>query len=173
MEKHILLIGFMGVGKSSVARKLSRQLEIPEADTDHLIEEREGMSISEIFEKKGELYFRDTETALLRELTRMEPMIISCGGGMAMRPENACLMKEAGTVVLLTALPQTILERVEHTHKRPLLEGHKNIKDIARLMQQRKARYEAAADITVATDFRGLDGICHEIETKVKEFQQI
>lgn len=57
MEKHILLIGFMGVGKSSVARRLSRQLEIPEADTDHLIEEREGMSISEIFEKKGEAVF--------------------------------------------------------------------------------------------------------------------
>ena len=167
MAGHILLIGFMGVGNSSVARKLSRILDLPETDTDHLIEEAEGMSISQIFQEKGEPYFRDAETALLKRLAGMDPMIISCGGGMAMREENAGLMKQAGTVVLLTALPQTILERVAHTNRRPLLEGRKNVKDISHMMKERRPRYEAAADFSVSTDFRGLDGICREIIDKL------
>lgn len=163
MDRHILLIGFMGTGKTTVCERLHERLGVPEADTDQMIEQREGMRIPEIFEKKGELYFRDAESRLLKELKDMEPMVISCGGGMAMRPENAALMKQAGLVVLLTAAPETILERVRNDDSRPLLRGHMNTAYISQMMQRRWTRYEAAADVKVATDGRSVDSICTEI----------
>ena len=152
MRGHIFLIGFMGCGKSTVARQLAAKLDFPYSDTDVMIEEKAGMTISEIFEKKGEPAFREMETALLRELKGQPPMIISCGGGMAMRPENAALMKEAGTVVLIKASPETILERVVRNDNRPLLRGRKDIASISALMEERRERYEAAADFYVVTD---------------------
>ena len=80
---------------------------------DALIVEREGMAISDIFAEKGETYFRDAETALLKDLTGKKGIIISCGGGAVMRDENAALMKQCGKIVLLTATPETIYERVK------------------------------------------------------------
>ena len=167
MDRHIFLIGFMGVGKSTVARGLSRLLHINNRDTDKMIENYEHMKISDIFDQKGEAYFRECETRLLRHLQTREPMIIACGGGMAMRSENVALMKECGTIVLLTARPQTILHRTIRTHKRPLLEGHKNVRDISALMNERMPKYEAAADIKVSTDYRNTDEICREIAEKL------
>lgn len=163
MQRHILLIGFMGVGKSTVSGTLSRMLGVREVDTDQMIAEREGMSVSDIFKEKGEDYFRTRETELLHELADMEPMIISCGGGMAMRKENAALMKKDGQVVWLTAEPETILNRVKDDDSRPLLRGHKNAAFIAELMEKRYEKYEAAADIIVATDGRKIEEICQEI----------
>lgn len=113
-RKNILLIGFMGTGKSTVSARLKKELDMKEVDTDMLIEKRQGMTISDIFAKKGEEAFRNMETELLKELKSERNLIISCGGGMALRDENAAVMKEAGTVVWLTAEPETILERVKH-----------------------------------------------------------
>ena len=126
-RKNILLIGFMGTGKSTISRRLHKLLKMREVDTDAIIVEREGMSISDIFAEKGEEAFRNMETDLLRELKKERNLIISCGGGMALRDENAAIMKEAGTVVWLTAKPETILKRVEHDDRRPLLRGNKNV----------------------------------------------
>lgn len=165
MEKHIFLIGFMGAGKSAVARRLASLLSLKSEDTDRMIEEKEGKKIPEIFSDKGEEYFRQCETNLLRNLKDRSPMIISCGGGIAVRDENRKLMKEAGTVVLLEASPETILERVRHDNKRPLLKGHKNIKDISEMMDKRRAAYEAAADIRICTDGLDIGQVSHELLT--------
>ena len=135
-RKNILLIGFMGTGKSTISRRLHKLLEMKEIDTDALIASREGMSISDIFATKGEEAFRNMETELLRELKNERNLIISCGGGMALRDENAEIMKEAGTVVWLTAKPETILKRVEHDESRPLLRGNKNVPFIENLNVQ-------------------------------------
>lgn len=170
MKGHIFLIGFMGCGKSTVARHLAASLKLPYSDTDAMIEEKAGMTISEIFEKKGEPAFREMETALLKDLKGRRPMIISCGGGMAMRPENAALMKEAGTVVLIKASPETILNRVIRNDNRPLLRGRKDIASISALMEERRPRYEAAADFYVMTDNEGkADEVAEEIIKKMKQ----
>ncbi len=169
MNRHLLLIGFMGTGKTSVSERLHQMLGTGQSDTDRMIEEREGMSISRIFEEKGEAYFRNAETRLLGELTAMKPMVISCGGGMALRPGNAALMKAAGTVVLLTARPQTILERLKDDDTRPLLAGRKDADYIRTLYESRRPAYEAAADIQISTDGRSIEDICQEIAEKIKK----
>ena len=166
-RKNILLIGFMGTGKSTISRRLHKLLKMREVDTDAIIVEREGMSISDIFAEKGEEAFRNMETDLLRELKKERNLIISCGGGMALRDENAAIMKEAGTVVWLTAKPETILKRVEHDDRRPLLRGNKNVPFIENLLNQRYPKYKAAADLKVKTDDRSIQSICEEIIKKI------
>ena len=166
-RKNILLIGFMGTGKSTVSAKFKKMLDMKEVDTDALIVSREGMSISDIFATKGEEAFRNMETALLGELKEEKNLIVSCGGGMALRDANAAIMKEAGTVVWLTAKPETILERVKNDDSRPLLRGNKNVEFIADLLNKRSPKYEAASDIAVATDGRPVREICEEIIEKL------
>lgn len=168
-RKNILLIGFMGTGKSTVSSRLKKRLGMKEVDTDALIVKKEGMSISDIFARKGEEAFRNMETALLEELKSEKNLIVSCGGGMALRDENAAIMKAAGTVVWLTAEPETILERVKNDDSRPLLRGNKNTAFIADLLEKRRSKYEAAADIAVATDYRRINDICDEIIQKIGE----
>ncbi len=163
-KKHIFLIGFMGVGKSTISSELSRLSKRKEIDTDAQIIKEQKMTIPELFEKKGEAYFRNCETNLLERLKeKEEALIISCGGGMAMRKQNAALMKESGIVVWLTATPETILERVRENQDRPILKGNMNVEFIAELMEQRREKYEAAADIMVRTDNRTVEEICREI----------
>lgn len=152
LKKHIFLIGFMGVGKSSTSRQLSQLLQVKEIDTDGLIVEQQGKSINDIFQQQGEEAFRQMETRLLEQLKDEEPCIVSCGGGMVMRQPNVAKMKESGTICLLTATPETIYEHVKDSTNRPLLNGNMNIPYISNLMQQREPKYQAAADIIIKTD---------------------
>lgn len=150
--RNIFLIGFMGCGKSTIAAELSKSLNRPVLEMDEEIEHREGMSIPEIFSTHGEAYFRHAETVLLKEVSRQGGFLVSCGGGVVMRPENVTEMKKNGIVILLTALPETILSRVADDENRPLLKGRKNVSAISELILQRKPAYEAAANYTVPTD---------------------
>lgn len=151
-KRHIFLIGFMGVGKTSTSRELSKKLQIKEVDTDAMIVEQEGRSISQIFEESGEAYFRSVETGTLDTLAVTAPCIVSCGGGMAMREENVAKMKETGTVIFLTATAETIYSHVKDSTDRPLLNGNMNIPYIQQLMEAREPKYKAAADICIETD---------------------
>jgi len=152
LEKHIFLIGFMGVGKTSTSRLLSKKLQVEEVDTDAMIVEMEKRSIPEIFEQSGEPYFRQVESGTLDMLAGQAPCIVSCGGGMAMRSENVEKMKEIGTVVFLTATPETIYSHVKDSTNRPLLNGNMNVPYIKKLMDEREPRYQAAADLEIGTD---------------------
>lgn len=162
--QNIFLIGFMGAGKSSVARRLGRSCRMCLIEMDEQIEQRQGMAISEIFALHGEEYFRGLETELLKELERSGDHVVSCGGGVPMRECNVRLMRESGRIVYLSAGPETIYERVRHSHNRPLLEGNMNVEYIAELMQARLPKYLEAADMTVRTDGRSIDEICREIQ---------
>ena len=164
---NILLIGFMGAGKSTVADYLKEAYSMEVVEMDQIIAKRQGMSISDIFEKHGEEFFRDLETNLLIEMQSRSNVVISCGGGVPMRERNVKEMKKNGRVVLLTAEPETILERTKNDHGRPLLEGNKNVPYIAELMEKRREKYEAAADIIVKTDGRSPQDICEEIIDKI------
>ena len=166
-NSNLILIGFMGTGKSTIARQLSKQLDKPFFEMDEMIVQKEGMEISDIFKEKGEDYFRNVETTLLKNLLQKERGILSCGGGIVLRDENIQAMKNHGTVILLTATPETILKRVKHNQSRPVLNGKKNINDITKLMKERESRYQMAADITISTDDKSLSQICEEITTIV------
>lgn len=162
-KKQIYLTGFMGSGKSITARYLRDLYGLKCLEMDREIELAEQMKISEIFRIKGEAYFREAETNLLKKLSKEENVVVSCGGGTVMRPENVELMKKNGQIVLLTAAPQTIFERVKNNHDRPLLEGNMNVEYIGQLMEARRPSYEAAADVVVKTDGKNVKEICEEI----------
>ncbi|RKI38817.1 shikimate kinase [bacterium D16-51] len=152
LQKHIFLIGFMGVGKTTTSKELGIKLGVEERDTDAMIAAQEQRSISEIFEVSGEAYFRQAETRILDVLAEEAPCIVSCGGGMAMREENVAKMKKCGMVIFLKASPETIYSHVKDSTHRPLLNGNMNVPYIRQLMEEREPKYQAAADICIETD---------------------
>lgn len=166
---NIFLIGFMGAGKSTISDYLKNALAMDVVEMDQCIVERQGMSISDIFETYGEEYFRELETNLLIEMQSQSNVVVSCGGGVPMRERNVVEMKKNGRVVLLTAKPETILERVKDNHDRPLLENNKTVPFIADLMEKRRAKYEAAADIVIQTDGKSELEICEELIHSLRE----
>lgn len=168
LKEHIFLIGFMGCGKSTNARRLSKMTGAEQLEMDERIVTNQGMPITEIFAKYGEEYFRNLETGLLRSLKECEPMVVSCGGGAVLREENVALMKECGKIVLLTAKPEEIYERVKNSTERPVLNGNMNVAYIADLMEKRRSKYEAAADFVVSTDMKNVREICEEILESMK-----
>ena len=132
----------------------------------------EEMSIPDIFATYGEEYFRNLETELLKELQTGRNCIISCGGGVALRSENVVEMKKNGKVVLLTASPETIYERVKDSNDRPLLKENKSVEFIAQLMEKRKEKYEDAADVVIRTDGKTILQICEELITRLMELEE-
>ncbi len=169
---NIMLIGFMGAGKSTVSSYLSKMLVMDEVEMDQLIVEKEGMSIPAIFEKYGEEYFRNAESNTIIELKDKKQAIISCGGGVVLRSENVKAMKEYGRIVLLTAEPETILERVKDSDERPILNGNMNVEFISGLLEKRRQFYLDAADVVVSTDRKTIQQVCEEIVMKVTVMEE-
>ncbi len=164
---NIFLIGFMGTGKSTIAETLKRKYDMQIVDMDAEIEKEQKMVISDIFATKGEEYFRDLETQLIKDLQKKDNVVVSCGGGAVLRDENVTEMRKSGKVVLLNATPETILQRVKNSHNRPLLEGNKNVDFIRELMSKREDKYNYAADITVNVDNRAVGEIADEVYSEV------
>lgn len=171
-DYNIVLIGFMGAGKTTISDYLSTMFDMDIVEMDQVIAEREEMSISDIFATYGEEYFRDLETNLLIEMQSHKNAVISCGGGAALRERNVAEMKKNGRVVLLTATPETIYERVKDSNDRPVLNGRKNVKGISELMEQRREKYEAAADIVINTDDKTVLQICEELVQRLQESEE-
>ncbi|MFD0893192.1 shikimate kinase [Luteolibacter ambystomatis] len=167
VPKSIVLIGFMGSGKTTVGRELHQRLGYPLVDMDHLIEQRAGKPITAIFAESGEDAFRDMETALLQELSAPDAprRIISTGGGVVVRPENRELLHQLGYVVWLHAPVDTILERTGRNRERPLLHTEDPRAKIEALLELRRPWYQATAHQAVDTE--GLDS--SEIATGILE----
>ncbi|MCI6537649.1 shikimate kinase [uncultured Eubacterium sp.] len=163
MKQHIYLIGFMGTGKTTISHKLQEMTGAKEVDMDAWIVEKNDMTINDMFDKFGETYFRDRETDAVREIAGTAPAIVSCGGGAVLRQENTQMMKNGGRIVLLTATPETVYERVKNSTDRPLLNGHMNVEYIASMMEKRRELYAGACDISVATDGKTPSQIAEEI----------
>ena len=165
---NVILIGFMGSGKTTVGLKLSYRLRRPVIDTDKEIEREEKRSIRDIFATDGETYFRDKETAYLRKLlTSVSNQIISVGGGLPLREENRVLLHELGQVFYLKASDVTIYERLKHDTTRPLLQGDDPQSKIKKLLGERDACYQDAADVIVNVDNKDFEQILCEIEQHV------
>ena len=171
-DKNILLIGFMGAGKSTVSAKLSELLAMEIMEMDAHIQEKEGMSIKEIFAVNGEEYFRNCESNTLIELREKKHMVVSCGGGVPLREKNVELMKNSGYVVWLTATPEAIYERVKDSTERPLLNGNMNVPFIQNLMESRREKYERAADIVIDTTGKEIEEICEELLQKLSALRK-
>ena len=169
LQKPLYLIGFMGSGKSTVSRFLSEMLHTTKIEMDELLVERAGKPITRIFEEDGEAVFRQMETELLREIGAGKPAIVSCGGGVVLRPENVEIMKRTGTILMLSAMPETIYSRVRHSTRRPILNGNMNVEFIAQLMAKRDPSYRAAADVTVSIDGKTSDVVARELVERIRK----
>ena len=159
---NFILIGFMGSGKTEVGKGLAKRLDYTFMDTDLLIEEKTGKSISDIFSKDGELVFRDIETLILTELSGINEHVISTGGGIVTKKENILLLKKTGFIIWLKASPETILKRVGSETHRPLLKVDNPLEQIIMLISKREQSY-SEADLTIDTDGLEVDDIVNNI----------
>jgi len=142
MRKNIIITGFMGTGKSVVAKELARKLKMEFIDMDQIIEEDQGMSISDIFARYGENYFREQENKLVKKLSQKKNMVIATGGGTLLSSDNARMLGQAGEIVCLYADSQTIYNRVRRKNDRPLLKGENILNKINLLLEERKKIYD-------------------------------
>lgn len=161
---NIVLIGFMGSGKTVIGKKLAEQLCLTLVDTDEMIEKDAGITINEIFEQKGEDHFRDLETQTISKLLGSDDYVIATGGGMVLREENVKMLKELGPLVLLWASPKAVYKRVEGQTHRPLLNVPDPVGQITRILEQRTPTYERVADFKVDTSKMTVDEIVAGIE---------
>lgn len=146
MEKNIVLIGMMGCGKSTVGTLLARALDRELVDTDHLIEEREGRSIPDIFAGEGEGYFRDRELEISQELAARSGLVIACGGGLPLRSDCIGALKRSGTVFFINRDPGVIYDTVSMKH-RPLGQGERE--DFLERFARREPVYRQWADYVI------------------------
>lgn len=166
--RNIVLIGFMGSGKTTIGRALEKKTHITLVDTDELIEKAEGYKISEIFANKGEEYFRKCESEVLKKLiSEYGTKIISTGGGIVVKAENISLLKQLGKVFYLRIKPETVVKRLEGDRTRPLLAGEDKLIKAGRLMAGRRELYEKASDKIIDVDELLEEEILEEV---LKEF---
>ncbi|MGB0992300.1 MAG: shikimate kinase [Akkermansiaceae bacterium] len=159
--KNIIFIGFMGTGKSTLARSLNQTLNYPAIDTDQLIEKQTQRKITEIFATDGEETFRAMETALLQSMIdqNMDHHLIATGGGIITQQKSRELLKELGFVVWLRATPEEVLKRTSHTSHRPLLQCENPMEVITDLMAAREEFYRSTSHLTIDTKDLALDEI--------------
>lgn len=152
MNKNIILCGFMGCGKTTVGENLKKKSGMNLIDTDSYIEKTQGMTISEIFEKYGEDYFRDLEYNACRELSEKRGIIISTGGGALTFQRNVDVLRKTGTIVLIDVPLETLKERLKNDTTRPLLQRPDKDEAMKALYEKRMPLYTAAADVVVDGD---------------------
>jgi len=150
-----VMMGYMGAGKSTVGKALSRKLKLNYIDTDEMIVKQMNLSISEIFDQYGEEYFRNLETELIKKLSEeVDNSVISLGGGLAVKEENHQYIKNAGKVVYLRVKPETVFNRLKGDTTRPLLQGSTEevMNKIKDMISKRGPIYEKLSDVTVDVD---------------------
>lgn len=161
--KNIVLIGFMGTGKTTIGRLLASRLGRPFVDSDKKVEYESGMTIREIFERYGEAYFRQKEKEMIARLSRYNNTVIATGGGVVLSSENMRRLKKNGIIIALTASVETILERTSRRNTRPLLldvAAREQVVD--RLMAERHGLYQNA-DFTIDTNGNSPQYVINEI----------
>lgn len=164
--RNIILVGFMGTGKSTIAQVLAEQLNWSMVDTDQRIEALANATIPDIFSSKGEVFFRQLESDVIREVMSQSKQVIATGGGAVLKQENREYMMKNGLVIALKADEETIIERVSSDSNRPLVQGDVKEK-VHQLMQQRKAAYDFAP-LQVDTSNKSIDEIIQFILLHIK-----
>lgn len=164
-----ILIGYMGCGKTTIGIKLSYKERVAMIDTDKMIEQQYGKSISDIFATEGEAAFRQMETDILKNILEYKDRyIISVGGGLPLRAENRELLKKLGNVIYLRAKPDTIYERLKNDTTRPLLQCENPQKKITEMITERSPIYEEAATAVVDVDGKTFEEVLSEVQDVIK-----
>ena len=164
MKRNLILIGFMGAGKTTIGKGYARKYYRRFVDTDELIARKAGMSIPEIFETKGEEVFRQLETEVLEELlAENSQAVISVGGGLPLREENRRLLNRLGTVIYLDITGDEVWRRLAGTTGRPLLEGGNARAKIEELLSYRRPIYEQAADRIISVTDKTPEEVIDEL----------
>lgn len=168
MSKNIILIGFMGTGKTEVGKEVAERLGYNFIDTDELIERKEGISIPEIFDKYGEPYFRKIESEIIEEVAKRNKVVIATGGGAVIKPDNRENLKRNGLMICLKASPEIIYSRTKNYNNRPLLKTDDPYRKIQDLLSERE-QYYSQADFTVDTTDLGSSTV---VEIILKELRR-
>jgi shikimate kinase len=148
--ENVYLVGFMGTGKSAVGKAIAKKKHLRFIDLDNAIEKKEKRLINDIFAQEGEPYFRILEKNALKEAAKGRNLVVACGGGIVLAPENIRAMKKTGKIICLAALPEAIVERTRRSRHRPLLNVADPEKKIKELLKTR-APFYSLADITIDT----------------------
>jgi shikimate kinase len=167
MFKNIILTGFMGVGKTSVGMQLAKDLGYTFVDIDKLIETDQNLSITSLFSKFGEPYFREVEETIIRQVMTGEGQVVSTGGGAVIRDANREAFKKAGYVVCLAASPEVIYGRIKHETHRPLLQTAEPKAKIKELLDSR-AKFYAQADACIDTSDKSVDDVIKAIKERIR-----
>ncbi len=169
MKTSLALIGFMGTGKTAVAKALAWRLNKEFIELDSLIEKKAGKSIPEIFQQDGEAAFRKLETDVTSQVAGRKNAVIAGGGGIVLNQINIEQLKKECVIVYLTASPEVILKRTaDAKNMRPLLEVADRAQRIRELLKQRQPLYERAADITIDTSESGVNSVAEQIISELK-----
>mgnify|MGYP001823587701 FL=1 len=163
MSENIILVGPMGVGKTTIGSHLARKLKYDFVDSDTEIEKRTGASISLIFDIEGEEGFRKREAQMISELTERRHIVLSTGGGSVLDETSRQNIRSRGFVVYLKASVDILYQRLKKSRNRPLMETEDKLKVIEDLLAEREPLYLAVADITIATDGRSAQDVAREI----------
>ena len=162
LSANIVLVGFMGTGKSTVGQVIAQKLGFHFIDTDDVIEQTSKAKISDIFAEHGEVYFRDLESQAVKSVALMKNQVVATGGGVVLRSSNIDLLRTGGPIFCLNATPKAIWDRVRSSRSRPLLRGPDPLKKIETLLDKR-APYYALADHQIETTGVSVDRVANEI----------
>ncbi len=162
-SKNIILIGPMGAGKTTIGRQLAKRLSIRFYDSDHEIEERTGVKISLIFEIEGEEGFRRRETEVIRELSLMNNIVLSTGGGAVTQAENRVVLKNNGYIIYLKSSPEMLFKRTVDDKRRPLLQGDDRLEQIRKILNEREPAYIEMADEIIDSEKMSIKQIIQKI----------
>ena len=168
MKNNIVLIGFMGTGKTAVGRVLATRLHRKLIEVDSIIEKMAGKSIPDIFRDDGEIYFRELEIKAIKKAAAGEKRVIACGGGIVMNTINIDRLRATGIIVYLSASPKMILKRTKDDNNRPLLDVKQPAERVGELMKFRKPFYDRAADLTINTSKLSIETVADKIIDRLK-----
>lgn len=169
MEKNIVLIGFMGTGKSTVGMKLAERLKMEFVDLDREIEKITGMTITQIFKRFGEIRFRSEENLMAEKLAKKNNLVIATGGGIVLQKRNIITLRQSGIIICLDAEPEEIFARVSRKKgTRPLLKKNLTVQDIVEMLDARSPFYQCA-DFRVNTSGRDLESVVREISGLIRK----
>lgn len=171
-KRNIIFIGIMGSGKTTIGKKIARNLNYDFIDTDHEIENITGMSIPDLFKKEGELRFRSEETHALKRIENKNPAVISTGAGIILKKQNREIIKNLGIIVFLDADVETIIERVSRNTNRPLLKVDNLEEKVRVLISERRELYLEIADIIIDTGSDRFENIINITEKKIRNFKK-
>jgi shikimate kinase len=173
ISRNIVLIGYMGSGKTSLGKKIAKIFKLDFVDTDDLIVKKEKMSISEIFALHGEEYFRETETEILKSCLNYKNTVIATGGGAPLREANRKILKKAGSVIFLRTTPETTAERLKGDSGRPLLADSDILEKSKKMLAQRMPAYMECADAVIDTDGKSFYKLINEITPLIQNKSKI